>query len=271
MFALSNFPSIDSLTHSSVATFSIFLALYSPPPARRHWQWSWYLSQWLWLPVYWCLEWIAFSTLLLLFYSVILAIHCTQSHVINLNDSEWCIKTSSVFLSYYEIVFKCNLILYIFKTSHYLDSSALGCEHFWMFECTKTLSSYKFTLPVCDLRTYKCTDENFLHAFCLCSPPHRIKALAQQYLLSPSSYLLRLSSFFWHSSRILYDVTYLSFLEPICNKSFIFILFSECSFHYHVGITLKILQEVTCPLQPQFISSGRLIYIWIHDNLTFVL
>lgn len=159
-------------------------------------------------------------------------------------------QTSSVFLSYYEIVFpKCNLILYIFKTSHYLDSSALGCEHFQMFECTKTLSSYKFPFlpPPSVISGHINVPVKFSHAFCLYTPPRPLKALAQQYLLSPSSLSAQLSSFFWHSSRILYDVTYLSFLEPICNKSFIFILFSECSFHYHVGITLKDPTRVTCP------------------------
>lgn len=74
-------------------------------------------------------------------------------------------QTSSLFLSYYEIVFpKYNFILYIFKTSQYLDSSALGCEHFQMFGCTKTVSRHKFPFlssPVCDLRTYKYTSEIF--------------------------------------------------------------------------------------------------------------
>ena len=160
-------------------------------------------------------------------------------------------QTSSVFLSYYEIIFpKCNFILHILKTSHYLDSSSLGCEHFQMFGCTKTVSSYKFPFlpsPVYDLRTYKYTSEIFSCLLLLYSTSTLKGTFPAVFTLFLSSLSAQSSSLLWHSSQILCDVPYISFLEPVCNKSFIFIFFYECSFHYHVGIILKDPTRVTCP------------------------
>lgn len=193
------------------------------------------------------------SFYLFIFYSVIQAIHF--QHPVTLpSKSKWKLQVGRPRpLLYFFLTMKLFFQSIISYCTFLKLHSILIPQH-WAVSTSRCLGAPKLFLdtsspfcpPLSVISGHINTPVKFSHVFCLYTPPRPLKALAQQYLLSLSSLSAQLSSFFWHSSRILCDVPYLSFLEPVCNKSFIFILFSECSTHYHVGIILKDPTKVTC-------------------------